>query len=679
MSYLRFEKALMTNLQDSLPKELLRTNRSGAYSCSTIVDCNIRKYHGLLVVPVPELDDENHVLLSSLDCTVVQHGAEFNLGLHKYQGNNYSPKGHKYIREFDCDKVPTTIYRVGGVILKKEFFFQNYEDRILIRYTLEDAHSATTLRFRPFLAFRSVRQFTHENSVASREYHAVDNGIKTCMYAGYPDLYMQFSKKNDFIFQPDWYRGVEYPKEQERGYASNEDLYVPGYFEMPIKKGESIVFSASTSEIKSSKLKKLFEEELGYRLPRDNFYHCLVNAAHQFHMRVKREEGEKEVWSSSQDPKKVYYSLDDRYLLAGYPWFKARARDTFIALPGLTLSIQEDEYFELVMKTAERGLREFMAGKPLTVKLYEIEKPDVLLWAVWAIQQYAKKLGKARCKVLYRDLLREIVTFIEKNKHPNLTLEENGLLHTDGRDVAVTWMNSTANGKPVVPRTGYIVEFNALWYNALRFMASLARDDESLATKETERKRFAKDAEHLEAMAEKCKQSFLDTFLNEYGYLLDYVDGNMMDWSVRPNMIFAVALDYSPLNQQQMKGVLDVCTRELLTPKGLRSLSPKSGGYNPIYVGPQTQRDYAYHQGTAWPWLGGFYMEACLKLYKRSRLSFIERQLVGYEDEMSYHCLGSISELFDGNPPFHGRGAMSFAMNVAEILRTLELLERYKY
>ena len=647
MSYLRFEKALMTNLQDSLPKELLRTNRSGAYSCSTIVDCNIRKYHGLLVVPVPELDDENHVLLSSLDCTVVQHGAEFNLGLHKYQGNNYSPKGHKYIREFDCDKIPTTIYRVGGVILKKEFVFQAYEDRLLIRYTLVDGHSATTLRFRPFLAFRSVRQFTHENSTASREYHEVPGGIKTCMYAGYPDLYMQFSKKNEFIFQPDWYRGVEYPKEQERGYASNEDLYVPGYFEMPIKKGESIVFSASTSEIKISKLKNLFEDEVALRLPRDNFFHCLVNAAHQFHNRDKN---------------------DDRYLLAGYPWFKCRARDTFIALPGLTLSIEEDDYFELVMKTAERGLREFMEGKPLSVKIYEIEKPDVLLWAVWAIQQYAKECGKERCKKLYKGLLCDIIKFIENNEHPNLTLEENGLLHTEGRDEAVTWMNSTANGKPVVPRTGYIVEFNALWYNALRFVASLAADDGNTA-----------DQEHLEAMAEKCKESFIDTFLNEYGYLLDYVDGPLMDWSVRPNMIFAVALDYSPLNQQQKKSVLDVCTRELLTPKGLRSLSPKSGGYNPIYVGPQTQRDYAYHQGTAWPWLGGFYMEACLKLYKRTRLSFIERQMVGYEDEMAYHCLGSISELFDGNPPFHGRGAMSFAMNVAEILRALELLERYKY
>ena len=647
MSYLRFEKALMTNLEESLPKELLRTNRSGAYSCSTIVDCNIRKYHGLLVVPVPELDDENHVLLSSLDCTVIQHGAEFNLGLHKYQGNNYSPKGHKYIREFDCDKIPTTLYRVGGVILKKEFLFQNYEDRLLIRYTLVDGHSATTLRFRPFLAFRSVRQFTHENSTASREYHQVDNGIRTCMHAGYPDLYMQFSKKNEFIFQPDWYRGVEYPKEQERGYASNEDLYVPGYFEMSIRKGESIVFAASTSEIKTSKLKKLFDEEVSYRPPRDNFFHCLVNAAHQFHNRDKN---------------------DDRYLLAGYPWFKCRARDTFIALPGLTLSIEEDDYFELVMKTAERGLREFMEQKPLTVKIYEIEKPDVPLWAVWAIQQYAKECGKERCKKLYGQLLRDIITFIENNEHPNLTLEENGLLHTEGRDIAVTWMNSTANGRPVVPRTGYIVEFNALWYNALRFVASLAADDGNV-----------EDQQHLEEMAEKCKVAFVDTFLNEYGYLLDYVDGNIMDWSVRPNMIFAVALDYSPLNQQQKKSVLDVCTRELLTPKGLRSLSPKSGGYNPIYVGPQTQRDYAYHQGTAWPWLGGFYMEACLRLYKKTRLSFIERQMVGYEDEMAYHCLGSISELFDGNPPFHGRGAMSFAMNVAEILRTLELLERYKY
>ena len=646
MSYLRFEKALMTNLEEALPRELLRTNRSGAYSCSTIVDCNTRKYHGLLVVPVPELDDENHVLLSSLDVTVIQHGAEFNLGLHKYQGNNFSPKGHKYIREFDCDKVPTTLYRVGGVILKKEVVFQHYEDRILIRYTLEDAHSATTLRFRPFLAFRSVRQFTHENGTASREYHEVDNGIKTCMYAGYPDLYMQFSKKNEFHFVPDWYRGVEYPKEQERGYASNEDLYVPGYFEMDIKKGESIVFAASTSEIKTSSLKALFTKEVEERAPRDNFFHCLVNAAHQFH---KRE------------------SNDERYLLAGFPWFKCRARDTFIALPGLTLAIEEQDYFELVMKTAGRELRNFMKGKPVKM-ITEMEMPDVPLWAIWAVQQYAKEAGEQKAFKKYGKLITDIVKFIEDGNHPNLFLEENGLVRIEGREKAMTWMNSTANGRPVVPRTGFVVEMNALWYNALKFCAKLANFNKD-----------EKAAEHLESMAAKTKESFVATFLNDYGYLYDYVDGNMIDWSVRPNMIFAVALDYSPLAQDQKKSVLDICTRELRTPKGLRSLSPKSGGYNPMYVGPQTQRDYAYHQGTAWPWLGGFYMEACLKLYKRTRLSFVERQMVGYEDEMMFNCLGTIPEMSDGNPPFRARGGMSFAMNVAEILRTLNMLEKYTY
>ena len=647
MGYLRFEKALMTNLEESLSRELLRTNRSGAYSCSTIVDCNTRKYHGLLVVPVPELDDDNHVLLSSLDATVIQHGAEFNLGLHKYNGDNYNPKGHKYIREFDCDKVPTTLYRVGGVLLKKEVVFQHYEDRILIRYTLVDAHSDTKLRFKPFLAFRSVRQFTHENSVASRDYSNVENGISTCMYAGYPDLYMQFSKDNKFVFQPDWYHNVEYPKEQERGYASNEDLYVPGYFEMDIKKGESIVFAASTSASNTSELKDLFDKEVNERSPRDNFFHCLVNAAHQFHNRA---------------------SNDDRYILAGYPWFKCRARDTFIALPGLTLSIEEQDYFELVMKTAERGLREFMEGKPLSVKIYEMDQPDVLLWAVWAIQQYDKHVGSEKCFQMYGALLKDIVYYIIDGKHPNLILKENGLLYSDGRDKAITWMNSTANGKPVVPRTGYIVEFNALWYNALCFCASIATTGGDLEA-----------ASRLEKMADLCMHSFVDTFLNEYGYLFDYVDGSNVDWSVRPNMVFAVALEYSPLNRAQKKSVLDMCTRELLTPKGLRSLSPKSGGYNPMYVGPQTQRDYAYHQGTAWPWLGGFYMEACLRLYKRTRLSFIERQMVGYEDEMVRHCIGTIPELFDGNPPFNGRGAISFAINVAEILRTLEFLEKYKY
>ena len=647
MSYLRFDKTVMTNLEESLPREVLRTNRSGAYSSSTITDCNTRKYHGLLVVPVPELDDENHVLLSSLDVTVIQHGVPFNLGLHKYQGNNFSPNGHKYIREYDCEKVPTTTYRVGGVILKKEVLFVHHECRLLLRYTLVDAHSATTLQFRPYLAFRSVRQFTHENGVASQEYREVDNGIKTRMYEGYPELYMQLSKKNEFHFQPDWYKNIEYPKEQERGYDTLEDLYVPGYFEVPIKKGESIVFSASISEIASRKLKPMCESAIESRSPRNSIKHCLVNAAHQF------------------------YNLqnDDEYITAGFPWFKARARDTFIALPGLTLAIGEIDEYHKIMTTAIKAIEDFIEGRPNSTKLTEMEHPDVLLWAMWTIQQYGKYINHDDCIKRYGKLVEKIMEYLRKGKHPNLFVHDNGLVYTNGRDKAVTWMNSTAYGRPVVPRSGYVVEINALWYNALMFSADLLEEFGGDA---------ASTVDSLREQAELCGQSFVSTFLNEHGYLLDYVDGQMMDWSVRPNMIFAAALDYSPLTKPEKKKILDICTKELLTPKGLRSLSPKSGGYNPMYTGPQSQRDYAYHQGTAWPWLEGFYLEAYLKLYQRSGLSFIDRQLVGFEEEMTLNVISTIPEMFDGNPPFRGRGAMSFAMNVAEILRIYMLLRKYK-
>ncbi len=277
-------------------------------------------------------------------------------------------------------------------------------------------------------------------------------------------------------------------------------------------------------------------------------------------------------------------------------------------------------------------------------------------------------VSRDQCREKYGTLLQDIMEYLRRENHPNLFLHSNGLLYANGTEKAITWMNSTANGRPVIPRTGYIVEINALWYNALRFTNELLGEGGNNNLAET-----------LNVLAEKTGKAFVDTFLNEYGYLLDYVDGNMMDWSVRPNMIFTVAFDYSPLDARQKKGVLDIVTKELLTPKGLRSLSPKSGGYNPNYVGPQMQRDYAYHQGTAWPWLAGFYFEAYLRIYKMSGIGFVERQLIGYEDEMTSHCIGSIPELFDGNPPFKGRGAVSFAMNVAEILRVLYLLSKYNY
>ena len=648
MSYLKFDKTQMSNLQDSLFKELLITNESGAYCSTTLVGCNIRKYHGLLVVPVPNLDDENHVLLSSLDETIIQHGAEFNLGLHKYQGDNYSPKGHKYIVSFEWEKVPTWIYRIGGVLLKKEIAYRTDRYRLFVRYTLLEAHSPTTLRLKPYLAFRSVRQWTHENGAANTGYTPVENGIKMCMYEGYPDLYMQTTAENEFHYLPDWYRGLDYPKERERGYDSTEDLLVPGYFEMPIKKGESIIFTASLKEKSPEHYERIMEAEIDSLDRRDSLYHCLVNAAHQF--RVVQDKHE--------------------YILAGYPWFKCRARDMFISMPGLTLSIGEVDRFEKYMETAEIAIRNYINKEPISVAVYEMEQPDTLLWATWCIQQYGKYVSRRKCYEKYGALLHDIMEFIRNGKHSNLFVHENGLLYSNGRDKAITWMNSTANGRPIVARSGYIVEFNALWYNALKFYEQILGE----ASGDKNAMLVSQCAEE----AEKLGRSFKEVFLNEHGYLLDYVDGQMMDWSVRPNQLFAIALDFSPLDVRERKGVLDICTKELVTPKGIRSLSPKSGGYNPMYIGQQVQRDYAYHQGTAWPWLTGFYLEAYLRVYKMSGVNYIERQLIGFEEELFYHCVGTIPELFDGNPRFSGRGAISFAMNVSGILRAIRLLEKHK-
>lgn len=648
MCYLRFDKAQMTNLQESLYKEMLITNRTGAYLSTTLVGCNIRKYDGLLVIPVPNLDDENHVLLSSLDETVIQHGAEFNLGLHKYQGDNFSPKGHKYITAFEWEQVPTWTYRVGGMLLKKELVFDTTIHRIYIRYTLLDAHSETRLRLRPFLAFRSVRQWTHENGLADLTCHPVKGGVSTRLYDGYPELFMQLSREDaEWHYEPCWYRGFDYPKERERGYTETEDLAQPGYFEFIIKKGESVTFSAGIAYIDPSDIGVLREKEASRIDHRDSFFHCLVNAAHQFRVN----------------------DGDDAYILAGYPWFKPRARDTFVAMPGLTLSIGEEERFYLYMATAEKAIYNFIRKEPISVGIYEMEQPDTLLWAVWTLQQYAKHTTRKDCYERYGQLLKDIMTYIEHNEHPNLKLTDNGLLYTNGRDRAVTWMNSTQGGRPIVPRSGYIVEFNALWYNALMFTQQVLSENEGESA--------ADYTAHLASLAEQVKESFKHVFLNEYGYLLDYVDGDMMDWSVRPNQLFAIALDFSPLDMRERKSVLDICTKELVTPKGIRSLSPKSGGYNPMYVGEQANRDRAYHQGTAWPWLTGFYLEAYLRVYHMSGVNYIERQLIGFEEELFYHCVGTIPELFDGNPPFHGRGAISFAMNVSGILRALRMLEKH--
>lgn len=645
MSYLKFDKNLMINLEQSLMKETLRTNQAGAYHCTSVVDCNTRKQHGLLVIPIPEFDNSWHVMLSSLDVSVIQHGASFNLGLHRYSGGVYSPDGHKYIREYDYDNVPRTTYRVGGVILTKEKIFISHENRILIRYTLVEAHSPTTLRFRPMLAFREVNQLVVANDALNPECPAVPNGVSCCLYPGYPNLYMQFNRKPTWVYEPNWYKGFEYVKDLERGVPYTEDLWVPGYFEVPIKKGESIIFSAGINEVSPRSLSKMYENEFATRTCRTSFFNCLKNAAKQFYLRDK----------------------DGMFLLSGYPWGKILARNTFMSLPGTTIAIDHKADYEAIMATASQALQHFMMTGEADKRIRGIELPDIPLWCIWALQQYAKAYGMEEARERYLPLLTEIVEYILDNRHPNLQVVPSGLVRSVGTDSPVSWMNAAWGGRPVVPRTGFLVEFNALWYNALVFVSKLTEEQPDHSALR----------ERIDEVAGKLKESFISTFLNDYGYLYDYVNDNYADPSVRPNMAVAIGLDYSPLDRRQRKGVLDVVTRELLTPKGLRTLSPKSFGYRPFYLGSPEEREMALHNGPARPWLFGFYADAYLRVFGHSGVSYIDRMLIGYEDEMTNGCIGSLSQLYDGNPPFGGRGAISHATNVAGILRTITTLKKF--
>lgn len=644
MSYLKFDKNLMINLEQSLPKEMLRTNMSGAYHCTTIVGCNTRKQHGLLVLPIPEMDDKAHVLLSSLDESVIQHGASFNLGLHQYGDDVFSPNGHKYIREFNCESVPKLTFRVGGVIMTKEKVFISHENRILIRYTLLDAHSSTSLRFRPFLAFRDANSLVIENNRYNSEIRHERNGVSSCMYEGYPRLYMQFNKEAKWVDDPHWYKGIEYYKDRDRGLPYKEDLWVPGYFELPIKKGESIIFSASTYEADPSEFEQTYENELKTRTCRTSFYNCLKNAAKQFYLKQG----------------------DKMYIMAGYPWYNVRCRDELIALPGCTLAIDHEEDYHHILSTLLEALHRNIEQGEKDRVINEIDLPDIPLWTIWAIQQYRRYSEKGKCSERYLEEVKYLVEKIRQGGINNLKLETDGMLSSAGIDKPITWLSASIGGRPIIPRTGYILEFNALWYNALQFLISMLE----------ERGEEGEYVDGLRSLSDRCKEAFKATFINEAGYLYDYVNGTYTDLEVRPNIAIAIGLEYSPLDRKQRKKALDFCTRELLTPKGLRSLSPKSHAYRPVYVGNPEEREYTVHQGPARPWLFGFYVDAYFKVFGVSGLSFIERMLIGYEEEMSEGCIGSLSELYDGNPPYAGRGAVSTAKNVGEIICTIRLVNR---
>jgi predicted glycogen debranching enzyme len=644
MGYLQFEKSKLINLEYSLNKEFVRSNRAGSYSSTTIVGCNTRKYHGMLVCPDMVTADKN-VLLSSLDVTIVQHDQEFNLGIHKYQGDLYVPRGHKYIRNFEAESVGVTTYRVGGVVLKKEYLLVEKEEQILVKYTLEEAVSQTFLKFKPFLAFRNMHALSKANMNANTKYQKVKNGIVSKLYEPLPSLYMQFSKDIEFVSCPDWYYNIEYMEEQKRGYEYKEDLFVPGYFECTIEKGESIIFSGSTFLVEETEnLIKRYNKEKSKRIPRDSFKSCLVNSAEQFLVKTK---GRTEI-------------------LAGFPWFGTWGRDTFISLPGLTLTTgkydQAKDIIDTMVKRMKGGLFPNMGDNDNPA----FNSVDAPLWFFWSLQQYLKYDKKIDIWDTYKGPINDILNSYRNGTIFNIRMIENCLIWAGQPGKALTWMDGVNNAGPVTPRMGMDVEINALWYNAVCVCLEWAKK--------------AKDTKFIKSwkdLPEKIGQSFISTFWDEKrGYLADYADGDYKDFTVRPNQVIAAALDYTPITRDMKKSILDIVARYLLTPKGLRTLSPKDENYNAFYEGDANARNSAYHQGTVWPWLLEHYVKAYLDLYKLGGLNTVKQLYHGFEEDMLVHGIGSISEIYDGDPPHTPRGSISQAWSVASVLRIGEMIEK---
>jgi predicted glycogen debranching enzyme len=645
MGYVKFDKSQVVNLEYSLSREILRTNRAGSYSSTTIVGCNTRKYHGLLVCPVPEFGGERHILLSSIDVSVIQDGKPFNIGVRKYKGDYYNPKGHKYLEDFSIETIPSMTYRVGGVLLRQERLLAHYEEQLLYRFTILEASEPLALQIKPVLAFRNIHRLTHANMFANTRVMQCKNGISTKLYEGFPNLYMQFSSRAEFVPVPDWLHGVEYIEEQKRGYDFTEDLYTPGFFEIPAVEGDVIVFSASTKEESPSGLKTKFTRNVNKKVPRDSFEHCLENAAQQF---IERHEGE-------------------TLIIAGYPWFGAWGRDTFIALPGVALGRQMPSFFEEVLDTQVARLRDGLFPNMGSRDNPAFNSVDAPLWFFWALQQYEIQTGIDPWEK-YREAAKSIIQAFIGGTHFNIHMRPNGLVYAGIPGKALTWMDAVVHGTPVTSRTGYAVEINAMWYNAICW--SLEK-----AVKWSDKK-FVKE---FSGLPDRIKNSFIELFWDEEkGYLADYVnDEEGKNMFTRPNMVIAVSMPYTMLSVEQMKRVLDKASAELLTPRGLRTLTPRNQNYKGIYGGTQEERDSAYHQGTVWPWLLGPFCDGWLRVHGKSGVSKVRNIIMDFEAVMNEHGVTTISEVYDGDPPHAPGGAISQAWSVAEVLRILKLVHAH--
>ncbi len=660
-----FDKAACQNTRRALRKEWLLTNGLGGYASSSILYCNTRKYHGLLVIATP---DGRQVLLSAMEESLFGGGKEFPISTRQHPGVLH-PSGHQYLEKFTLDPWPQFTYRVGDVRLRREVLLMQGQNRVLFRWTLEGpprCHARLpqlTLRLRPLLAYRGFHELARANPQVRTHTDAVPGGFAITPYDGMPPLYVQAGSASLFTPAPDWFYNVVYFHERERGFPDREDLFQPGVMDIPLPplpEGGSVYVAVGTEEVPAA-------GKNGGTTDLEALWRAESEPRGAAHREVRGLIGHLE---KAGEQFCVHNTTGAAAVVAGYHWFDAWGRDTLIALPGLAFYGGRTAFGLEVLAQVPASMKNGLVPNCFSDRgAHAYNSADAALWYAFAVQAYLAENpdGYAWVREHAWSALKEIVAGYRKGPGMDIFVDENGLLHAGNGHTQLTWMDAIADGRPVTPRHGCPVELNALWYNTLAFV-------DHLAHKFDEPEWYAGDLRGM-------RQSFFEHFwvARDGGYLGDVWRDGMLDQSIRPNQILAVSLPHPILEEQYRPQVVECVRNRLLTPYGLRTLAPADPAYKGRYEGGPAERDASYHQGTVWPWLLGQYTDGLLRVawdVDGAARGLLDRVTPLFSDHLMNAGLGSISEIFDASPPARANGTIAQAWSVAECLRMLIRLKR---
>lgn len=642
MAFLKFNKHELVNLSYSLKREIISANKEGAYCNTSIVVCNTRRYHGLLAVTLDRFGADRYLMLSSLDESLIVDGKQFNLGIHCY-GDIYEPRGHKYVVDFVADPVPQITYKVGEILFRKSIMLVPDKNQVLIKLELLESPSKALLQLKPFLAFRNIHALTHQNPDADTSCREIRNGVSFCMYKGFPDLNLQMNTSEaKYTHHPLWYSNITYSDEYRRGYDCVEDLLVPGWFQVPMNPGDSVVFSASLAQENPSMFKKDF----------NRFFSSLpeITDSKQQHVRCADS-----LIINHNNHKRIH---------AGYSWkYTGLLRETMIALPGLTLYGKGDSAeFEEILDNLIADENERLYHKTTQV--------DAPLCLPICLQKYiAFGADEKKVWAKYGPVVRGILESYLPGRRQEVAMQPDGLLWAQLDGVALSWMNAYVNGRPVTERAGYQVETNAFWYNAICMALEMEE-------------KYPSDSSFVgrwNRIRDLVHDSFNRVFWNpQLGWLADYVDNAGQHMEVRPNQMLAISQRYSPVDDSLKPSILRVIDNELVTPRGIRTLSPRDVNYRGVYEGSQIERDLAFHQGCTRPFLLEGYASLCFHIKGPSFWKKAQWLVEGFYDDLSKHGVGAFAELYDGDPPHEPHGAISSALSTAALLAVDYMLDVYK-